>query len=327
MRPVLVGGCPRSGTTLLGAMLGAHPDCLCVPEMPFKYDILRAAGWDRRAVPNDKEVERVAALSRFRIWGLKLDLVRLRQERLSSAPLIERIVQAYGENLGKRAARVWIDHTPSNTQYAWKFLQMFPEAKFVHIVRDGRAVAASLMPLDWGPNHIDRAARYWIARVVPGLAAESMWGRTNVLRVRYEDLVNDPDRTLKDLCRELGLTYEPAMAEATGFTPPTYTRQQHTLIGHRPDPIRVNAWERQLTSRQIEIFESIAADLLAGLGYDLKFGIRARPMSRKERLASKFREAYRASVNRVRLRSRRIQAEVQASGDTRSSGPPAHGRR
>lgn len=305
MRPVFIGGCERSGTTLLGAMLGAHPSCLCVPEMQFKLDILRFprhAG--QETVDQSDVMQRLAKRSSFRIWELNLDMAAIRHELLSCRQLIEWLVTAYGQKVGKPTPAMWVDHTPSNIRYARTLLRLFPEAHMIHIVRDGRAVAASVLPLDWGPNEIDNAARYWEERLAHGFAAESLWPQ-RVTRVRYEDLVQDPQPVLKKLCDVLAVHYEPAMSQGRGFEVPKYTARQHTLVGSAPNPERARAWEKQLTPRQIEIFESLTSDLLESLGYIPQFGLRARRMSRREEHVSAIRELSKKLLNRRRQRRRK----------------------
>jgi hypothetical protein len=136
-------------------------------------------------------------------------------------------------------------------------------------------------------------------------SAESLWPE-RAIRIRYEDLVQDPQGTLKKLCEALAIDYEPAMSQATGFQAPRYTAQQHALVGSEPNPARAGAWERQLTSRQIEIFESMASDLLGSLGYVPKFGLHARRMSRGERIVAGIRELYKKELlNRRRKRKRK----------------------
>lgn len=306
MQPVFIGGCERSGTTLLGAMLGGHPDYVCVPEMQFKFDLLRLS-------PNGagERMDRASSLrtlnkrSSFRIWDLPIDLDTRTHASVSYRECIDWLVTAYGEKVAKPAPAVWIDHTPKNARYAATLFHAFPDARMIHIVRDGRAVAASVLPLDWGPNEIEPAARFWAERLAYGLMAESRWP-DKVVRVHYEDLVQTPEPTLQKLCRVLDIAYHPAMSQAGGFQVPQYTAQQHALIGQAPDRSRVRGWETQLTPRQVEIFEHTTADLLEMLGYTLKFGLHAKKVSRRESLVSSVRELYKKEfTNRQRKRKRR----------------------
>ena len=307
--PVFIGGCGRSGTTLLGAILGAHRECLCVPESPFKTDLLRFHNPDSGDVRS--LLSAILSTRRFRLWGLDDGQLRrdLSELELTYPEALLWLVRQYGQHAGKPDSRVWVDHTPSNVRSAVTLTELFPSAKFIHIVRDGRGVASSILPLDWGPNSIDGAARWWVDSLAFGLAAETWGGSRRVLRVRYEDLVLDCESQVRALCAFLNLDFQPGMLHADGFKVPSYTTNQHGLVGSKPQSTRVQAWERALTRRQIEIFESIAGEMLRFLGYELKFGRSARGATRAEKWLSAIRELYSQKlVNMIRLRRRKAAA-------------------
>jgi hypothetical protein len=219
--------------------------------------------------------------------------------------LLEWIVARYAETLGKSGASTWVEHTPANIRQAPTLLELFPQAKVIHIVRDGRAVAGSIMPLDWGPNAIIKAARWWLDAVAYGLALETLLEEDQITRVRYEDLVCAPEETLSHLCDHLGMDYQPQMVQADGFRPPHYTVRQHTLIGKGPDAGRATRWETHLTPRQVEIFESLTHDFLNYLGYPLRYGLKARPTSFAERWIAEAKELVQGQIiNRIRWMAR-----------------------
>lgn len=276
---IFIGGCSRSGTTLLGAMLGAHDDCICSPESHFKIDVLRALA--RQIVESDPAalINLINQHWRFKIW--ELDLLPIEDfsanhRNGSFAQLLNLIVAQYARQQCKPDAQIWVDHTPENISYAASLLELFPEARFIHIVRDGRAVAASILPLDWGPNSIIKAARWWMRMTSFGLAVEKTLGPELVMRVKYEDLVLQPEATMRAISQFSGIDYQPAMLQATGFNLPSYTTHQHQLVGNKPDTAVVTRWEQKLTTRQIEIFEHQTRDFLTYLGYPLRYGLQAK---------------------------------------------------
>jgi hypothetical protein len=305
-RQIFIGGCSRSGTTLLGAMLGAHSDCICPPESHFKISVLSMCGRDKDAVDVQTALSLIQRHWRFKIWELDIDPTELPEKELGTSypRLLGWIVARYAERLGKSGASIWVDHTPANIGDGPTLLGMFPRAKIIHIVRDGRAVAGSIMGLDWGPNTIIKTARWWLDAVAYGLALETLLkekGEKQITRVRYEDLVTAPEETLGRLCDYLGIDYQPQMAMASGFKPPRYTASQHTLIGKEPDAGRATRWETNLTPRQIEIFESRGHDFLNYLGYPLRYGLKARPPSLAERGIAGATEICRDQItNRIR---------------------------
>lgn len=308
MRPVFIGGCDRSGTTLLGAMLGAHSECLCVPESQFKIDVLRSLERVQPEVDLPSAFNMIKNHWRFKLWELDIDLSPAVEKAIEGSypGLIKWIINRYGEKVGKPDSSIWVDHTPTNLKYAATLASIFHEAKFLHIVRDGRAVAASVIPLDWGPNTIINAAHWWVEKVAYGLSAESFLGKGQVIRLRYEDLVREPTPTLKRVCSLLDINYQSEMLKGSGFKVPRFTSAQHALVGNPPDSSRVEAWQKELSSREVEIFESLTGDSLYLLGYKLKYGLKARGPTKIERVISAARELWRRQfVNRISISRRK----------------------
>lgn len=230
---------------------------------------------------------------RFKLWGIDVDPSEA--PRRSYVELIDWLVDEYTRRRGMKG-RVWVDHTPENINYAALLLALFPRARIVHLVRDGRAVANSILPLDWGPNTVIRAAPWWRTNVQEGLGLDRRPPPSQILRVRFEDLICAPEETVRRLCEALDLPFEPRMLQADGFQPPDYTASQHKMIGRRPDPERAIRWGRELTPRQVEIFESLAGDLLGELGYPLVYGPQAKPPTLLERGAAALKELVRGGV-------------------------------
>jgi hypothetical protein len=312
MKAIFIGGCDRSGTTLLGAMLGSSPGAICTPESQFKTEILEHGEANRRLASSRLAFSAIVGHWRYAAWGLsQSDLLRLRARRHSDyGALLKDIVLGYAESLGygkggQALPQFWVDHTPSNIRHLDRLFSIFPDAVCLHIVRDGRAVAASVIPLDWGPSTIFFAARWWARQLSPGLAAEQYFGPKRVLRVRYEDLLAAPEAELKKICRFAGIEYVDAMCSASGFRIPRYTASQHSrLDSGKIKKSRACRWRKVLAPKQVAVFEYATGDLLAYLGYRLEQDWPARPPS-----ASLIAEGVRESVlwmrNRVRRRKRK----------------------
>jgi Sulfotransferase family len=302
VRAVFVGGCERSGTTMLGAMLGAHSDCIATPETQFIEHQFAEHRFDPGALDPRETLAQIMADRRYRLlWQFPIDLgsVGLEQVGTTYPRVLSWLVQAYARNQGKEAS-VWIDHTPTNFRRALTLLRLFPEARFIHLVRDGRAVAASLLPLDWGPNNALHAAEFWMGRCALGLAAESQLGSERVLRVRFEDLVSNPEFVLQQIATFADVDYQSAMAGAAGLRPGRYHQQQHHLVGQPPDQSRLDRWRRSLSARELEIFEAEAGDFLSILGYEQLYGVRARPATQVEVLRMRVADLTRRAGNNLR---------------------------
>lgn len=305
MRPIFVGGCGRSGTTLLGSMLGAHPDCVAAPESRFLstvYEQLFLSGGP---------IDAASAWPRLRDhWGLRVwDIDPDRCDRVSVsgsyADLIDAAVMTYAEKVGHSGATWWIDHTPGNVSRPTILRELFPDARFIHLVRDGRAVASSVLPLDWGPNTMPTAASWWSERVTRGMAAEAIFDPDRAMRVRFEDLVVQPERTLQSICDMVGLEFTAHMVGGAGFATPRYTVAQHQLVGSPPDKTRLTAWRDALSARQVDVFERRAWQQLRVLGYDVLPRSRARPSVAETATARTVELVKGRAVNRVRSARRR----------------------
>jgi len=286
MKPVFIGGCPRSGTTMLASMLGMHSRMLTVPESHFKTDFLHGLDgqFSRDSIPESLSL--IRSNLTFKSWGLDAVIAQACVEDFdgSYGQFVEYFVAQYGEHNGGSNFDYWVDHTPSNINYAHFLLTQWPDSKMLHIVRDGRAVAASVLPLDWGPFTMKHAAERWRLDLAAGLATELAFTSNRVLRVRYERILREPHRVLSEICGFIGVECEERMELGQGFDVPAASKQQHTLVGSLPNPERIDAWRKRLTSRQIELFEFYAGDMLKLTGYDMECGIIAPSPSSLENL-------------------------------------------
>jgi Sulfotransferase family len=302
MRPIFIGGCERSGTTLLASLLAQDEHVVMPPEAQFFLEALAAT---RDVDPGERTAACAAFISghwRYQLWELPRALLG-EMASASSTPsaLMAGLASAYAEQVGEMSADAWVDHTPVNIGYASTLFEQFDAAPLVHIIRDPRAVIASLLPLDWGPSSARSGARWWLSRIAMGLAAEAAFPE-RVFRLRYEDLVREPAASLKPLCSSLGVAYTPAMARGGGARLPAYTQQQHALVGKAPDSKRIDAWRSKLSDGQIAIIEGELGDVPSLLGYDavLSGPSVAHGSSAYEFVASSLRTA----GQRLRYRSR-----------------------
>jgi hypothetical protein len=274
MRPILVGGCSRSGTTLLGAMLSSGDGVITVPEAEFKWAIAPRPG---RGFDLARARDRLVRDTKFARWHVNPTPIRAG----SYEEFLAALVRLYASSSGRAPARIWVDHTPGNIAHAWTLASLLQSSRFVHVVRDGRAVAASVLPLDWGPSNILEAARYWSGQVGIGLAAEQFLGPARCMRVPYEELVTQPAAVLSRVCAFAGIAFERSMIDERAYRVPRYSRRQHRLVGESPDRERVDAWRNMLSARAVEAFEHQTGDMLALLGYDMEYGVAARPLPKR----------------------------------------------
>lgn len=305
LRQVFIGGCDRSGTTLVGDTIGRFPGTVCLPESQFIHEL--APRGDAVHAPADFRAL-VERHPRYRQWPAQLHEEDW-AEVLSApayAAACDTLVRAYARRSGAGEIRCWVDHSPQNIENVVVLRRIFPNARFVHVVRDGRAVAQSLAEVDWGPSTMLAAADFWARALANGLAAEKFLPADACRQVRFEDFIqNFAQETAKlGAFLELGAVLE----ERVGLRVPAYTANNHALVGKPPDPARIDGWRRKTGQRDLEIFEASAGDLLAKLGYPPVHS-QPRPASRTEHAVQLLREVCKNVRNR-RMHLRRVQQHL-----------------
>jgi hypothetical protein len=222
--PILVGGTGRSGTWALGRLLGEHPDLVTVhTELRFHAQG-RAFGrlLDGSLDPGryaDEFLDRYYGLtsgdgtpkgvqllaSRWEVTKALAKFRRVAEDDLPAAMarLLRQLVDPYAR--GRRALG-WVETTPKNAAVADALTAILPRAHVVHIVRDGRDVAASMAAMPWGPSDPVEALDRWAAGLRDADEAFRGADPARVHVVRFEDLVvRDRDRTLAELLDRLAL--------------------------------------------------------------------------------------------------------------------------
>jgi hypothetical protein len=305
-----VVGCPRSGTTLLQTMLDCHPDLAVPPESHFIPRLGRrfAEGWHGSArVP--RFADALFEGRRFQYWGIsREDVVGLleRNQPTDLAAAIRLLYASWAERAGKPA---YADKTPRYLTHISRLSKLFEEARFVHLIRDGRDVALSMAEaFERGPQTAAQAAIYWGARVAEGREQGLGLGSGRYLELRYEELVADPEATLRELCEFIDLPFDQAMLAPE--------RRAETIIAGYPDagvhrnlgrPLeRRRDWHRAMPDAERRDFELLAGELLAELRYPVENGAKGATAERQRRtlLASEF-EGLRHSLFRAGRKAER----------------------
>lgn len=274
-RPVIVGGCPRSGTTLLRSMLHFHPELAMPRETRFVIE-----AWLRRREFGD--LRDIGSRDRLAQWIFRREKSHQRKlgldpdaaiERLKAAPptlgsVLATCFAMYAEKHGK--AR-WGDKRPmyaAQMQVVW---DLFPQAQFVNVVRDPRACVASMRKLGWYGGRIAPAVEIWerSIRTVDGwrgrLAADQL------LEVRYEDLVAEPEAAAARVAAYLGMASdEDAVAQMLSYHehPETRSERYHANLSRPPDPERVSAWAEALAPGEIAFVQGALGTLMRRFGYE-----------------------------------------------------------
>lgn len=275
-------GTGRSGTTLLQAMLSCHPRLHIPAETQFfsRFDPGLHFADPLSAADTDAYVARVTADA----WWKELNvpepalrdaLVRSR----SSRDLFLWLLRALSPGVTKPRLG---EKTPHHEKYARRIVELFPDAQFIHVVRDPRDTVASIRKEDWWRDKSVLMTARHCRRVYERMRhIERALGPARSHRVRYESLVADPESVLRAACAFLHEDFDHAMLhhdqrEAAGFT--AREASWKALTTKPLDATRHGRYRTLLTDREIDSIErAITPALMADLGYEPEPNLNRRP--------------------------------------------------
>ena len=266
--PFFIVGSARSGTTFLRLTMNAHPQVAVPPESRFITELHEG----RDEVEAAEFLQRLSEHKRFEAWELPIDAVRAKlagRDRVGYAEAISAAYLAYAEAQGKQR---WGDKTPRYVENIPELAALFPEARFIHLIRDGRDVALSYADVPFGPKNVAKAAELWANRVARGLRDGRELERGRYIEIMYADLVEDNEGEIKDICAFLGLDFDPVMVDPEKTKKGALARADKFNPHVKEQPIRrVRSWKTDMPPEHIEIFEAIAGDVLSELGFERMF--------------------------------------------------------
>jgi len=278
-----VVGMNRSGTTLLRMMLDAHPELTIPPETHFVPDTIKAAKAEG-ATPQSV----LTAMKEHREWGdfeISDEEMLARFEalpKLRPGPAVRSFYEIYAERQGKPR---YGEKTPTYVQKMKLIQRAMPEARFCHVIRDGRDVALSVLDRTVRDLTAGDVAKRWHKKITK--AREDSPQINHYMEIRYEDLILDTEPVLRKVCdffeldwQDELLTYhersadrlqEMARALPGGGKSKELSVERrmktHEMTTKPPSADRVQRWRKQMTEEQRVEFEKVAGDLLAELGY------------------------------------------------------------
>lgn len=263
-------GTNGSGTTLHRAIFDSHPDLAIPGESQFIVKLAR----NRQAYEQPGGMPQLVAdlrgETRLESWNLPLDQIEaeLVQDGIVDYPSAIRLLyRHYAQHRDKGRygdkTQLYIHHLP--------FLaELFPEARFVHVLRDGRDVALA----HTDGTRIEQVALSWKRRVGAGRRAGRELGPERYIESRFEELIDDPERAVRRLCGFLDLEFDAQMLRyyerADEIISTTAKRDRHREISLPPTK-GLRDWRRDLTDDQVIRFEAIAGKLLDEMGYERAF--------------------------------------------------------
>ena len=280
MNPYLfMVGCPRSGTTLLRRMVDSHPR-VAIPTSEQHW-LVKWHERGRGVTPEGKvSPDLVSDLFSYKKFA-KMGLAREDLERVAGddgpvaySEFVSGVFDLYGRSRGKPLAG---DKTPGHVRRIPELHALWPRAKFVHLIRDGRDVGLSVLGWDrsskladrlvtWKEDPLTTVALWWEDMVVRGREAGARLGPDLYYELRYEDLIEDPETECARLCGFFDLPYDEAMLrfhEGKVKARPGLSAKKAWL----PVTSGLRDWREQMSGEDKERFEAAAGGTLEELGY------------------------------------------------------------
>lgn len=305
-RPVfpLFVGSGRSGTTLVRAVFNSHPELAVAMEGNFLVSLLKNAEAIESGPTFDTELAIQVIARSPGLQKMQMNREMVEEAVTAAAPSTaagagRAVFSAYARLHDKP---LYGDKTPGYVKHIRLLGRGFPEARFVHIIRDGRDTAAAYLSRGFGPESVGEVATYWKRNVDKARSAGRALGPSRYAEVRYEDLLDDFEGEVTRLSEFLGLAPDPSVLR--------YWQQEDDVLANQPVADRhvsaskpptkgMRDWRSELSEHQIGVFEAIAGDTLKGAGYELtgRISTRARLAASREWLTWQ-RKALRARIGR-----------------------------
>jgi hypothetical protein len=282
-RGLFIGGCPKSGTTLLLALLDSHPELVVLPEETHFFD----QGKHFAALDNfPAKLSRLLGKSSLQLLGQgRIEPLReasgadvrdytgfpyerftqlahnfISQPEMNDSRLLSETVRAYAiaKGFDWRNCVRWVEKTTSNEVFADDLFRLFPEAKLLQIVRDPRAVFASrkrrLMNRYGRHAKAHRLVREWNSSVRQ--VSRLRHRPANYLVVRYEDLVLHPREIIEQICRFVGIRFLPELLQPTRAGAQWQGNSSFHDAFTGVEAQSVDQWKNELSPREIWWIES-----------------------------------------------------------------------
>lgn len=269
--PIFLVGVPRSGTTLLRMLIDSHPDIMCGPEAPW------IAGRGIRGLANVRDLTLYLTENE---WGAANSLTGVDQEmiyKLMASVIDEIMSTAVRSQLKCR----WADKTPENIVAVPFLHHLFPDAKFVHIFRDGRDVALSTQERLWEKisfqtgrsrrvkNTYSNALKRWVSWIKQfHVDVERL--NVSYLSTRYEDLVCSPREEMQKILDFLEVRWSDQVLNPHERSHDTVDRGEGVKSFYRRQSIDTQSlyrWKSELNWFQKRLTKAIAEEALVNLGY------------------------------------------------------------
>ncbi len=268
--PFFIVGNPRSGTTLLRFILSTHTRIYIPEETGFLPHLARYANRQLTRKEVERLVVKIAQMNRE--WEGLVDDFDEFYDSLPEPTLTQLLDALYRRRIAPQHAARWGDKGPSYVRWIADLDRIFPNAVFIHMVRDGRDSTLSALK-KWGQDcwYYDTyyLMRNWARNVRAGRRAGAWLGPDRYLEVRYEQLVAEPEASIHRICEFLQEDFQPAMLDHTGLAQQLVAPTGHFEVEHPVTQRTVGNWRQKMSLFDQKVALRAAGDELARWGYEI----------------------------------------------------------
>ncbi len=255
--PIFIVGSGRCGTSMLLQIINRFSGVSIPAESHFIPSLYRKYG--DNYLDDNAILSLLADIKSSRYvsdWDFKFNdcAIISNVHRKTYSGVIRSLYECYAGQKGK--AR-WGDKTPSYLKDLVLLSKCFPDAKFIHIVRDGRDCALSVMKCAWGPMNLYKAALWWTNSMLKGKEQIDLLRKNRedfaeiYKEFKYEDMIRLPESNLRELFEFIGESFDSKLLE-----------------NYEINRNNVYKWKSEFNENDKELFESVAGDVLRGYGYE-----------------------------------------------------------
>jgi len=258
-------GVQRSGTTMLSHMLGKHPDIIMEPRS-IAFRMITCFNNQYELLPFNLQHDR----KEFQKWLIKNDdKGRLAQlldfENIEEYTNIRDLISlSINKKIKENEKKLWGDKSPNLQHFINDLHLLIPDAKIIHIVRDGRANAYSMSTRSH--KNLELSAQEWMKGNIYGLVNQDIYGKQQYKIIRYENLLQQTVETLESICDFLEIPFSPKVLD---LSTDNGLSEEKQYVKTNIDQSKIDTWKTALSTKEILKIERIQGNLLKQLGYSL----------------------------------------------------------
>lgn len=270
--PFFIVGNPRSGTTLLRFILSSHSRIYIPEETGFLAHLQPYMDRSLTKPEVRQLVEQIADMNQEWQGLVAADEHTGFFEQLEQPDLRHVLDHLYRLRIAPQGAERWGDKGPSYVRVIPTLERIFPDALYIHMIRDGRDSSMSALK-KWGEQCWYYDMHYlmtnWARNIRAGQQAGAWLGPERYLEVRYETLVANSERVIRSICDFLGESFEPAMLDHTSLAQELVAPTGHFEVEGPVTQRTVGHWKKNMSLFDQKVSVSAAGETLERLGYDL----------------------------------------------------------